>query len=372
MLRVAVIIGKMDSGGKKNLVMEYYRHIDRKKIQFDFICDSDSQAIPEEEIKKMGGRVYQIRPYPKIIQNMVDMSRLFKANQYKVVHAYNSTMNVFPMFVARICGVPVRISESLSMAHKKDTKTKLKKILRLMSRWFANYYMCCGGDCGRWQFGNKLFDQGRVDVYKTVINTEYNSFCPQLRQETRKLYGWQDKIVIGHIGRFTSQKNSVRVIEIFAAIAEREENAVLCLIGDGELKKKMFEKIEQLNILNRVCYLGRREDIQQFYNAMDAFLLPSLYEGLPVVGLEAESCGLPVFFSTEITREANACELGHFLSLDETEGVWAEKMIKEIKKNITHRRSHANEVKNAGFDSANEAKRLQMYYMSALKKELDK
>ena len=145
-----------------------------------------------------------------------------------------------------------------------------------MSRWFANYYMCCGGDCGRWQFGNKLFDQGRVDVYKTVINTEYNSFCPQLRQETRKLYGWQDKIVIGHIGRFTSQKNSVRVIEIFAAIAEREENAVLCLIGDGELKKKMFEKIEQLNILNRVCYLGRREDIQQFYNAMDAFLLPSL------------------------------------------------------------------------------------------------
>lgn len=161
MLRVAVIIGKMDSGGKKNLVMEYYRHIDRKKIQFDFICDSDSQAIPEEEIKKMGGRVYQIRPYQKIIQNMVDMFRLFKANQYKVVHAYNSTMNVFPMFVARICGVPVRISESLSMAHKKDTKTKLKKILRLMSRWFANYYMCCGGDCGRWQFGNKLFDQGK-------------------------------------------------------------------------------------------------------------------------------------------------------------------------------------------------------------------
>lgn len=368
MIRVAIVGGKIDSGGKKNLIMEYYRHIDRTEIQFDFICDSDSQAIPYEEIESMGGRVYEIAPYQNIFKNMVDMYRLFKPNKYPVVHAYNSTMNLFPMFIAKIAKVPVRISESLSMAHEGDSKTKLKKILRPMSKWFANYYMSCGEDCGRWQFGNKLFDAGKVDVFKTVVNTEYNAYNKELRDKTRKEFGWDKKIVIGHIGRFTAQKNSVRLIEIFAAIARKEPSAVLCLIGDGELKNEMMRKIKELHIDKQVDYLGRREDIQQFYNAMDAFLLPSLYEGLPVVGLEAESCGLPMFFSTEVTREANACELGHFVALSEKDDLWADEILTAVKLNMTVRRSFAKEVALAGFDSDSEAKRMQEYYKNAMKK----
>ena len=238
-----------------------------------------------------------------------------------------------------------------------------------MSKWFANYYMSCGDDCGRWQFGDKLFDAGKVDVFKTVINTEFNAFNPELRDKTRKEFGWEDKIVIGHIGRFTAQKNSVHLIEIFAAIARKELKAVLCLIGDGELKEDMMNKIKELGIEKQVDYLGRREDIQQFYNAMDCFLLPSLYEGLPVVGLEAESCGLPMFFSTEVTREANACELGHFIGLDENSDVWADEILKACKENMPIRRSHAKEVADAGFDSASEAIRMQRYYTDAIEKE---
>lgn len=369
MVRIAIVGGKIDSGGKKNLIMEYYRHIDRNKVQFDFICDSDSQAIPREEIESLGGRVYEIRPYQNIIGNMVDIYKLCRKNRYPVMHAYNSTMNLFPMFVAKIAGVPVRISESLSMAHEGDWKTKIKKILRPMSKWFANYYMSCGDDCGRWQFGDKLFDAGKVDVFKTVINTEFNAFNPELRDKTRKEFGWEDKIVIGHIGRFTPQKNSVHLIEIFAAVAKKEPKAALCLIGDGELKEEMMAKIEELGIKDQVNYLGRREDIQQFYNAMDMFLLPSLYEGLPVVGLEAESCGLPMFFSTEVTREANACELGHFIDLAEKESVWADEILKAVKENMPIRRSHAKEVAEAGFDSASEAMRMQNYYFSAMKEQ---
>ena len=369
MIRVAIIGGKIDSGGKKNLIMEYYRHIDRNNMQFDFICDSDSQAIPYEEIERLGGRVYEIAPYQNILKNMSDMKKLFKENKYPVVHAYNSTMNLFPMYVAKRCDVPVRISESLSMAHEGDWKTIIKKMLRPMSKWFANYYMSCGDDCGRWQFGDKLFDAGKVDVFKTVINTEFNAFNPELRDKTRKEFGWEDSIVIGHIGRFTAQKNSVHLIEIFAAIARKEPKAVLCLIGDGELKEDMMCKIKELGIENQVDYLGRREDIQQFYNAMDCFLLPSLYEGLPVVGLEAESCGLPMFFSTEVTREANACELGHFIGLDESSDVWADEILKACKENMPIRRSHAKEVADAGFDSASEAMRMQRYYFDAIERE---
>lgn len=369
MIRVAIVGGKIDSGGKKNLIMEYYRHIDRSKIQFDFICDSDSQAIPFEEISNLGGRVYQVAPYQNIVKNMLGICRVFKENKYLVVHAYNSTMNLFPMFVAKRCGIPVRISESLTMAHEEDWKTVLKKMLRLMSKWFANYYMSCGDDCGRWQFGDKLFDAGKVDVFKTVINTEFNSYNSELRKNTRKAFGWEDKIVIGHIGRFTAQKNSVHMIEIFGAVAKKEPKAVLCLIGDGELKEDMMSKIKELGIENQVDYMGRREDIQQFYNAMDCFILPSLYEGLPVVGLEAESCGLPVFFSKEITTEANACELGHFLDLSEPVEVWADEILKACKEKMPIRRSYAKEVADAGFDSASEAIRMQKYYFDAIERE---
>ncbi|MBO4818716.1 MAG: glycosyltransferase [Firmicutes bacterium] len=369
MLRVAAILGKLDSGGKKSLVMEYYRHIDREKVQFDFICDADSQAIPYEEIESMGGRVYVIRPYQKIFGNMADIRRLCKENRYPVMHAYNSTMNLFPMFIAKTTGVPVRISESLSMAHEGDWKTKIKKILRPMSKCFANYYMSCGRDCGRWQFGDELFDGGRVDVFKTVIDTSAHEFDQELRDRTRKEYGWEDKIVIGHIGRLTPQKNSVRLIEIFSAIAKKEPKAVLCLIGDGELKGDVLGRIKELGIEDRVDYLGRREDIHQFYCAMDCFLLPSLYEGLPVVGLEAESGGLPMFFSTEITREANACELGHFMALSASDEEWADEVLAAVYENMPRRRSYSKEVSEAGFDSRSEAKRLQEYYFECCKEQ---
>ncbi len=366
MIRVAIVIGKMDSGGKKNLVMEYFRHIDRSQIQFDFICDADSQAIPDKEINMLGGRVYKITPYQHIFKNMKDIYVLCRKNKYPVMHAYNSTMNIFPMFIAKAAGIPVRISESLSMAYEKELKTVLKKILRPVSKCFATHYMSCGEDCGRWQFGDQLFNKGKVAVFKTVINTKFNSYNVELRNQTRKKFGWEDKIVIGYIGRFVTQKNPVFLLEIFYEIHKREPRAVMCLIGDGVLKNNMMKKVNELGIKNYVNYLGRREDIQQFYNAMDAFLLPSFYEGLPVVGLESQSCGLPVFFSTEITREASACKMGHFISLDVPPGKWADKILKTVYNNMPVRKSWAKEVAALGFDSAAEAKRLQQYYIDAL------
>ncbi len=367
MIRIAHVVGKMNSGGKKNLIMEYYRHVDRSKVQFDFICDDDSEAIPYEEIESLGGRVYVIPKYQHIFANMREMKRICKDNKYPVMHAWNSTMNLFPMRVAKKAGIPVSISESLSMAHEKDWKTKIKLMLRPMSKMYATHFMACGEDCGRWQFGDRLFDDGKVDVFKTVINTKFNDYDPNLREKTRETYGWTDKIIIGHIGRFVPQKNTVRLIEIFGAVSRKEPKAELCLIGDGDLKEAMLSQVKELGLEDKVHYLGRREDIQQFYNAMDCFVLPSLYEGLPVVGLEAESCGLPMFFSTEVTREANACELGHYISLEESNDHWADEILNAVYDNMPIRRSHAEEVKAAGFDSEYESIRLQEYYFDAIK-----
>lgn len=370
LLRVAVIVGKMDSGGKKNLIMEYYRHIERERIQFDFICDADSEAIPEEEIKKLGGRVYKIAPYQSILSNMKDMYKIFKNNRYSIIHAYNNTMNVFSMITAKKAGIPIRISESLSMAHKGEYKTIIKEILKPLSRIGATHFMSCGEACGRWQFGDDLFNTGNISVFKTVINTNYNAYNSELRNITREKFGWIDNIVIGHIGRFVPQKNSIFVMEIFAEICKLEPSAKLCLIGMGELEKPMLNKAKVLGIIDNVDYLGCREDIQQFYNAMDIFLLPSLYEGLPVVGLEAQSCGLPIFFSTEVTREVSVCnDIVHFVSLDTSPEKWAAQILKTAQINMPKRRNYAPEVAAAGFDSKLESLRLQKYYLDAYREK---
>ncbi len=361
MIRIAVIMGKMHSGGKKNLVMEYYRHIDRNKVQFDFICDSDSNAIPKEEIESLGGRVYIIPPYQKIFANMKAIISICKKNKYPIMHGYNSTMNLFCMLAGKIAGVPIRINECISMGHKDDKKDVLKNFLKPFSSWFTTHYMANGEVCGRWQFGDKKFDEGKVKVFKTVIDTEKNKFQPELRKKTRIDLGIDDNIVIGHIGRLTAQKNTLFIVDIFNEIVKREPKARLLIIGDGDLREEMLKRIRSYNIENEVLYLGRREDIQQFYNAMDAFLLPSLYEGLPVVGVEAQCCGLPVFFSTEIPRESSACDdLGFFIGLEKDAKEWANTILNNQKE---ERRDRSADVTDVGFDSKNEGMNLTSYYL---------
>lgn len=361
MERIAVIMGKMHSGGKKNLVMEYYRHIDRSKIQFDFICDEDSNAIPTEEIEALGGRVYVVPRYQNIIANIKAIEKICKENKYKIAHGYNGTMNIFGLYAAWRAGVPVRINESISMAHKSDKKTILKNILKPFSRCFATHFMANGEACGKWQFG-KLYDEGKVAVFKTVINTAENQFQPKLRDKCRKEFGLEDNMVIGHIGRLTAQKNTLFVLDIFAEILKIEEKAKLLIIGDGDLREDMLKKIDDLKIKENVLYLGRREDIKQFYNSMDGFLLPSLYEGLPVVGVEAECCGLPMFFSSEIPEESSPCsDIGTFIGLDKSATEWARIVVDKVKQD--KRRDHSKEVKEARFDSVTEAGKLLNYYM---------
>ena len=363
MIRVAVVMGKMHAGGKKNLVMEYYRHIDRSRVQFDFICDADSNSIPKEEIESLGGRVYIVPPYQHISANIKAMKKVFRANNYPILHGYNSTMNFFAMLAGKQCGIPIRINESISMGHKSDKKNLLKNILKPFSKCFTTHFMSNGEVCGRWQFGDALFDAGKVTVFKTVIDTQKHIFEPDLREKCRKEYGLEDNIVIGHIGRFTAQKNTLFIIDIFNAIAQKEPKAKLLLIGHGELQDEMMNRIKKYEIEDQVLFLGKREDIHQFYNAMDCFLLPSLYEGLPVVGVEAECCGLPMFFSTEIPRESSPCsELGFFIGLDKSADEWAEIILKETKLSIPKRTNKAQIVKEAGFDSASEGIKLTEYY----------
>ncbi|MCF0231658.1 MAG: DUF4422 domain-containing protein, partial [Enterococcus sp.] len=299
---------------------------------------------------------------------MKALREIFRENHYPIVHGYNSTMNVFGMKAAKDCHIPIRINESISMGHKGEGKSFVKNLLRPFSKCYATHLMATGVTCGIWQFGEVAYQAGKIQVFKTAINTQKQHFDAALREETRKKFQLEEHLVIGHIGRLTPQKNTLFLIDIFSEIHKLEPKAKLLLIGDGDLRKPMEEKIQNYGLQNAVLDLGRREDIYQFYNAMDCFVLPSLYEGLPLVGVESQCVGLPVFFSTEIPHESSACEdLGIFIGLDQSATQWAETVLEKTKTAMLTRRDRSEEVKEAGFDSAEEAKKLERFYLQEIR-----
>lgn len=373
MIKIAISVNKCDSGGQKSLIMAYLKNFDPNRIQFDLIVDADSNSIPYEEVKKLGGGLHIIPPYQHIVAHMKALRKLFKNNKYDVLYALNNTMNLFPLCMAYYCGIKVRVSESLTMASPLEKKkTLMKNVLKRFSHLCCNYFMANGRDCGIYQFGRKAYEQGKIEIFLSPVDAKKNTFDPVLREETRKKFGWMDKVVYGHIARFEKQKNPLFLIDIFNEIGKKQSNAQFVIIGAGSMEQQMKERIAGYGLENKVSWLGRREDVKQFYMAFDAFLLPSLYEGLPVVGVESQAAGLPVFFSEDVTREAAVAELGHFISLKKSAKEWANIVISETEKAIPLRRGREDDIIGAGFDAVSEAERLSQYFEKAVEDQRKK
>lgn len=373
MIRIAISVNKCDSGGQKSLVMAYMRNFDQNRVKFDLIVDADSNSIPYNEMKELGGGLYVIPPYQKIVAHVKALHKLFKENHYDVLYAANNTMNLFPLCIAYYNGIKVRASESLTMASPLEKKkTAMKTVLKQFSHMYCNYFMANGKDCGIYQFGRKAYNDGKIAIFLSPVDAKANTFDPSLREDTRNKYGWEDNIVYGFIGRFAAQKNPLFLIDVFYHISKKQNNAQFVIIGAGALEQQMLEKIEILGIKEKVSWLGRREDIRQFYNAFDAFILPSIYEGLPVVGVESQAAGLPIFFSDAVTREAAVAELGHFISLEKSPENWADIVIEETMKAIPNRRGRESDLRKAGFDAVSETERLTVYFENAVKEQQEK
>ena len=366
-INLAISLNKCDSGGQKSLVFAYLRSFDPKRIKFDLIVDSDSNSIPYDDVKDLGGKLHVIPPYQNIVAHLKALKKIFRENKYDVLYAVNNTMNLFPLYMAYKTGIKVRVSESLTMASPLERKkTMMKNVLKRFSHCFCNYMMANGKDCGIYQFGEKAYNQGKVEIYLTPVNAKENTFDSELREKTRSEFGWNEKVIYGFIARFELQKNPLFLLDIINEIAQKQENSHFVIIGAGAMEQQMLDKIKNLKLDERISWLGRREDIKQFYMAFDAFLLPSLYEGLPVVGIESQAAGLPVFFSENVTREAGIAELGHFISLDTPANEWADIIIRETQKSMPQRRGREEDLRKAGFDAVAEAERLTEFFEKAV------
>ena len=361
-IRVAQIMGKWVGGGVEAVVMNYYRHIDRDKIQFDFICDDDSTRIPTEEIEKLGGKVILIPPYQKVFKYHKTLKKVLQEGQYKIVHSHINALSVFSLWAAKSAGVPVRIAHSHSTSNKKEwKKTLLKNILRPFSKVFATDYFCCSELAGRWLFGNKTYDQGNVYLLNNAIDVDKFKYDEKIRKEKRKELNIKDnQLVIGHIGRFVQQKNHEFLIDIFNEIYKQDKNAILLLIGEGPLKEEIQNKVNELGLDKNVKFLGQRSDANELYQAMDAFVLPSLYEGLPVVGVEAQAAGLPCFFSSDMTKETKTLSTTMFMELMCLPKQWANTILKE-QKNI-ERIDTSKKITDNNFNITVEAEKLKKQY----------
>ena len=365
-MRVAQVMGIMNSGGVEAVVMNYYRAIDRSKIQFDFFVDETCSFPQRDEIERLGGRYYFVPPYYHVAAYIRTLRKLFRQNDYSIVHAQINTVNFFPLLAARLAGVPVRICHNHSTANWGELKkTLLKYLLRPFASVFATDYFACGERAGRWMYQNRRYNAGKVQIMPNAIPAEAFAFDPQARELLRAEAGvGPDTFVVGHVGRFTYAKNHAFLLDIFRAFHEATPDSVLLLVGEGELESDIKDRIQGLHLESCTRLLGVRKDVNKLYSAMDVFCLPSFYEGFPVVLVEAQANGLPCIISDRVTSEAVQADLTDVLPIGEPAcRQWQESMLA----------SHRMPQSGASGSSISEwSKWLECFYASAAAREKSK
>lgn len=300
MVRVLQISGNMNMGGQETFIMNVYRNIDRSKVQFDFVVHSKERGYYDDEIEKLGGRIYRITPMTRnIFKHCKELKSVIKNGKYEIVHRHTSSSIVFiDLLIAKICGVKKRIAHSHS--NKAQKSPVLNMVCRLFLNALATEKLACSLDAKNSLYGN-------IHNYKILYNAiEIDKFLfnETMREKIRKKNKCQNKFVIGHIGRFSPEKNHKFILELYNEILKDKSNVELWLIGDGQLKKNIIDRAKQMNLIDKIKFLGIVDNVCELLQGMDIFIFPSLYEGLGISLIEAQVSGLDCIASTNIQNEA--------------------------------------------------------------------
>lgn len=338
MIRILQCVNDMHRAGLETMLMNYYRNIDRTKIQFDFLTHRPYRSDYDDEIEKMGGKVYYApRLYPQNYPVYFKwMKNFFKEHpEYKIVHSHIDTMSYLPLLAAKKAGVPIRIAHSHNTSLDRDFKYLLKQYFRLKINSVCTHRLACGEDAGKFLFGNRSFK-----VIPNAIDAEKFYFNEELRNKKREELGINSEFVVGHVGRLSYQKNHKFLIEIFKELLKKEPKSLLLLVGVGEKEQEIRNQVENLGIDDKVRFLGNRSDVNELYQAMDVFVMPSFFEGIPVVGIEAQFAGLPCIFSDKVPEEVKFNKMTVFISLSSSINDWitsiekGKKIIRNLEKNV--------------------------------------
>lgn len=357
MIRVLHIVGIMDLAGQETFIMNLYRNIDRKKVQFDFVVHSDKRGYYDDEIEKLGGRIYRITPISKnIFKHMKELKQVVKENKYNIVHRHTASSIVFiDLLVAKKCGVKYRIVHSHNTSSGKGI---INKIFRTFLNYYSNYKFACSQDAGLWLYGKNR----KFEIIKNGIDIEKFKFSKIIRDKIRKEYNIQDKFVVGNVARFNEQKNHIFLLEVFNEIQKKNENAILLLVGEGEKEIEIRKKIQELKIEKKVIILGVKNNINEILQAMDVFLFPSIFEGLPVALIEAQASGINIFASDTITKDVDVTETINYLNLNLSFKTWAD----IINNNRNIRNLEISSIYNSGYDVVKNSKDIEFKYINMI------
>ncbi len=348
MKRILHIVGGMYPGGLENFIMNIYRHIDRDKVQFDVIVHSIREGDHTPEIESLGGKVYLApRKSRHPVANFLYIRKVVKQGKYSVVVRHSD--NAFPvtdMIAAKMGGAKRRIYQS----HSSDSSLKaLHYFFRHCMGWAVTDRFACSENAGRWMYKNRDFK-----VVKNAIEVEKYTFNEEVRNRVRKEWGLTDKLVFSHVGLYIPVKNHLFLVRFFAEIEKKREDAVLLLIGEGDLRETIEAEAKRLGIEDKVILTGIRKDVPELLQMTDAFLFPSIYEGLPLSIIEAQAAGLPCLISSAITKEVIVTDLVKQLSLEDDPEIWAETAIEMASGTV--RKDRTEEIGKAGYDVSELAK----------------
>lgn len=373
-VRVLHVLGGTSLGGAESRIMDLYRHIDRSRVQFDFLVHSDEQPRKPQfydgEIEEMGGHIY-VLPKMKLYNYIAyrkAIVKFFQAHhEFVAVHGHMTSTAGIYLPIAKKYGIPRTIAHARSAGVDKGLKGFATRILRLGLAGKAEDCFACSKEAAISVFGQKAYDRGRVTLFPNAIDSDKFAFNRELRESIRGELKLEDKFVVGHVGRFHYSKNHEYLIRVFAAFCEKcrqqgEPEAMLLLLGEGALMEQTKELCRELGVEKNAIFAGNHGNVEAYYNAMDFFCFPSRFEGLPGTVVEAQVSGLPCLVSDRVTGEVGITKLVCYESIDESPERWVDIMLEKAM-HMDERRSYAKEIAEAGFDVKKQAQKLQEYYL---------
>lgn len=347
-------------GGIERITFDYISRIKNENIEFSFL-NVYEKICYQDELEKAGCKIFSLpNPKKKILRFLKDYLKLCKNEKFDIIHINMlSAANIFPLLCAKLSVCKNIIVHS----HNGNTVGFYRHILHFTNKFFvklfATHYFSCSDAASRFMFGSTK----NVKLIRNAIDTSRYKFDPKNKEKIRKKINLpQDSFLVGHVGRFEKQKNHPFLIRIFKNISEKLPNAKLILVGVGYAMEDTKKLVEDLKLSDKVIFYGKSDNTAEIYSALDLFLLPSLFEGLPLVGLEAQCNGLPIIASTGISKEMQITDLVTWLDLSDSEQIWAKKACK-ILSQTRDRCKYAEEVEKAGCSIDKEVDSLEKIYL---------
>lgn len=366
-IRVLQVFNCMNCGGAENMIMNIYRSIDREKVQFDFLVQTDQKCFFDDEIIALGGRIFSVPRFNGM--NYFKYKKALKIffrehGNYDIVHGHVGSSACIYLNEAKKKGI---FAIAHSHSERSDNLSLQNVAFNILSRrtaHIADALFACSEKAGERRYGRPL--KARIKVLNNAIDCDKYTFDPSVREAVRRELGVVDNFVVGHVGRLEYVKNHSYLLDVFSEVTKINDNAVLLLAGDGTLRGELEEKIAALKLQEKVIITGLRKDINRVLQAMDCFAFPSYYEGVPLTVIEAQAAGLPCLISENITDDVCVSELVRKLPIDIPPREWAEKII--VISAVRKRQNTTDEIRKAGYDIGTTAAWLTEFYTDAAKR----